>query len=184
ICDFAAADVQGKFAECRAPTAQDDTRGALAGAGRAQGTHHAEHRCGVLSGGFEDQRRIAAPRRRSHVPGEKYQPGQRSRGEHGYPPGYSGQRGIGWITRLRFLPLYSLPEVCLTECMLRSEAARYARWSAMVALALAAMTLLAYVRRDWVRHFSKKSDPPAAPAGFSPRSPRINFTHHRTHPTT
>src|SRR5260370_24012626 len=163
MCDFAAADVQGKFAECRPPTAQDDTRGALAGAGRAQGAHHAEHRRGVLSGGFEEQRRITAPRRRSHVPGEKYEPGQRSCGEHGYPPGYSGQRGIGWITHPRFLLLYRLQEVCLTECMLRSEAARYARWSAIVALVLAAGTLLAHVRRGRGRDFHRKKVPPATP---------------------
>ncbi len=61
--------------------------------------------------------------------------------------------------------------------MLRSEAARYARWSAMVALVLAAMTLLAYVRRDWVRHIEKKNAPPATPVDVSRQSAGINFTH-------
>src|SRR5260370_10684280 len=167
MCDFAAADVQGEFAECRAPTAEDDPRGARAGAGWAQGQHHDEHRRGVLSRGFEEQRRITATRRRSHVPGEKYEPGQRSCGEHGYPPGYSGQRGIGWITHPRFLPLYRLQEVCLTECMLRSEAARYARWSAIVALVLATVTLLAYVRRGWGRRNGEEDAAPATPVGGS-----------------
>ncbi len=61
--------------------------------------------------------------------------------------------------------------------MLRSEAARYARWSAIVALVLAAVTLLAYVRRDWVRHIEKKNAPPAAPVDVSRQSAGINFKH-------
>jgi LPS export ABC transporter protein LptC len=59
--------------------------------------------------------------------------------------------------------------------MLRSEAATYARWSAIVALALAAVTTLAYVRRDWVRHVEKKNAPPAAPVDVSRQSAGINF---------
>jgi lipopolysaccharide export system protein LptA len=59
--------------------------------------------------------------------------------------------------------------------MLRSEAARYARWSAMVALVLAAATLLVYVRRDWVRHIEKKNAPPAAPVDVTRQSAGINF---------
>jgi len=59
--------------------------------------------------------------------------------------------------------------------MLRSEAARYARWSAVVALVLATVTLLAYVRRDWVRHVEKKNAPPAAPVDVSRQSAGINF---------
>ena len=61
--------------------------------------------------------------------------------------------------------------------MLRSEAARYARWSAIVALVLATVTLLAYVRRDWVRHIEKKNAPPAAPVDVSRQSAGINFKH-------
>ena len=59
--------------------------------------------------------------------------------------------------------------------MLRSEAARYARWSAMVALVLAAVTLLAYARRDWVRHIEKKNAPPPAPVDVSRQSAAISF---------
>ena len=59
--------------------------------------------------------------------------------------------------------------------MLRSEAARYARWSALVALLLAAVTLLAYVRRDWVRHIETKNAPPAAPLDVTRQSAGINF---------
>jgi lipopolysaccharide export system protein LptA len=59
--------------------------------------------------------------------------------------------------------------------MLRSEAARYARWSAMIALVLAGVTLLAYVRRDWVRHVEKKNAPPAAPVDVSRQSAGLNF---------
>src|SRR5713101_7317591 len=59
--------------------------------------------------------------------------------------------------------------------MLRSEAARFARWSAIVALVLAGVTLLAYVRRDWVRHVEKKNAPPAAPIDVSRQSAGLNF---------
>ncbi|MCU1242002.1 MAG: export transporter periplasmic protein LptC [Candidatus Acidoferrum typicum] len=59
--------------------------------------------------------------------------------------------------------------------MLRSEAAKYARWSAIIALMLAAMTILAYVRRDWVRHLEKKNAPPAAPIEVSRQSAGLNF---------
>src|ERR1700737_5154948 len=59
--------------------------------------------------------------------------------------------------------------------MLRSEAATYARWSAIAALALAAGTTLAYVRRDWVRHVEKQNAPPAAPVDVSRQSAGINF---------
>src|ERR1700738_2025967 len=59
--------------------------------------------------------------------------------------------------------------------MLRSESARYARWSALVALVLAAVTAVAYVRRDWVRHVEKQNAPPAAPVDVSRQSAGINF---------
>src|ERR1700730_1578611 len=59
--------------------------------------------------------------------------------------------------------------------MLRSEAARYARWSALVALVLAAVTLSAYVRRDWLRHVEKRNAPPAAPIDVSRQSAGLNF---------
>jgi lipopolysaccharide export system protein LptA len=59
--------------------------------------------------------------------------------------------------------------------MLRSEAAKYARWSATVALVLATLTLLAYARRDWLRHVEKKNAPPAAPVDVSRQSAGLNF---------
>jgi len=59
--------------------------------------------------------------------------------------------------------------------MLRSEAARYARWSAIVAVVLAAATILAYVRRDWVRHLENRDAPPAAPMDVSRQSAGLNF---------
>ena len=59
--------------------------------------------------------------------------------------------------------------------MLRSEAARYARWSAAIAVVLAGLTALTYVRRDWVRHIERKHAPPAAPVDVSRQSAGINF---------
>src|ERR1700756_3462137 len=59
--------------------------------------------------------------------------------------------------------------------MLRSEAAKYARWSAIVAVVLAAVTIIAFVRRDWVRHIEKKNAPPAAPIDVSRQSAGLNF---------
>jgi lipopolysaccharide export system protein LptA len=59
--------------------------------------------------------------------------------------------------------------------MLRSEAAKYARWSAIVAVVLAAVTTMAYVRRDWVRHVERKNAPPAAPIDVSRQSAGLNF---------
>ena len=59
--------------------------------------------------------------------------------------------------------------------MLRSEAAKYARWSSIVAMLLAAITIVAYVRRDWVRHIEKKNAPPAAPIDVSRQSAGLNF---------
>ena len=45
----------------------------------------------------------------------------------------------------------------------------------MAALVLATVTLLAYVRRDWMRHIEKKNAPPAAPVDVSRQSAGINF---------
>ena len=45
----------------------------------------------------------------------------------------------------------------------------------MVALVLAGLTLLAYVRRDWVRHIETKNAPPAAPIDVSRQSAGLNF---------
>src|SRR5712692_11495763 len=59
--------------------------------------------------------------------------------------------------------------------MLRSEAARYARWSVLVALVLAGGTTLVYLQRGWVRHVEKKNAPPPAPIDVSRQSAAINF---------
>src|SRR5271154_6996016 len=44
--------------------------------------------------------------------------------------------------------------------MKRSEAARYARWSALTALLLASITGSIYLRRQWVAHVERKKAPP------------------------
>ena len=59
--------------------------------------------------------------------------------------------------------------------MLRSEAARYARWSAIVALVLASVTAVVYLQRGWRRHVEKNNAPPAAPVNVSRQSAGINF---------
>ncbi|HLZ91556.1 MAG TPA: LptA/OstA family protein [Candidatus Acidoferrum sp.] len=59
--------------------------------------------------------------------------------------------------------------------MLRSEATRYARWSAFAALVLAGVTLFVYLHRDWVRHVERKNAPPAAPVDVARQSAGINF---------
>src|ERR1700732_3777816 len=59
--------------------------------------------------------------------------------------------------------------------MLRSEAARYARWSAIVALVLASVTAVVYLQRGWRRHGEKNNAPPPAPVNVSRQSAGINF---------
>jgi LPS export ABC transporter protein LptC len=59
--------------------------------------------------------------------------------------------------------------------MLRSEAARYARWSAAVALLLAAVTTVVYLERHWKIYQDKKKAPPAAPVDVERQSNGINF---------
>ena len=59
--------------------------------------------------------------------------------------------------------------------MLRSEAARYARWSAAVAVLLAGVTALVYLNRGWVRHVERKKAPPPAPVDVTRQSAGINF---------
>ena len=44
--------------------------------------------------------------------------------------------------------------------MKRSEAARYARWSALTALALASLTVGIYVYRQWIAHVERRKAPP------------------------
>src|SRR3954468_8173927 len=59
--------------------------------------------------------------------------------------------------------------------MLRSEAARYARWSAAVALLLAGITIVVYLERGREAWVQKRKAPPAAPVDVSRQSNAINF---------
>ena len=59
--------------------------------------------------------------------------------------------------------------------MRRSEAARYARWSAAVALVLAGITTAVYLKRGYTRHIERKQAPPAAPKDVTRQSNGINF---------
>ena len=59
--------------------------------------------------------------------------------------------------------------------MRRSEAARYARWSAAVALVLAGITTAVYLKRGYTRHIERKQAPPAAPQDVTRQSNGINF---------
>src|ERR1700733_12460032 len=59
--------------------------------------------------------------------------------------------------------------------MRRSEAARYARWSAAVALVLAGITTTVYLKRGYTRHIERRQAPPAAPQDVTRQSNGINF---------
>src|ERR1700742_3340601 len=59
--------------------------------------------------------------------------------------------------------------------MRRSEAARYARWSAAVALVLAGITTAVYLKRGYTRHIERRQAPPAAPQDVTRQSNGINF---------
>src|SRR5215467_7316941 len=60
--------------------------------------------------------------------------------------------------------------------MTRSEAARYARWSAAVACLLAMLTAGVYVRRKWVAHREKEQAPPPAPLGVARQESGLTFS--------
>jgi lipopolysaccharide export system protein LptA len=60
--------------------------------------------------------------------------------------------------------------------MKRSEAARYARWSAGVALLLAGMTTAVYLQRGWKRRIETKKAPPAAPRDVTRLSSGLTFS--------
>ena len=59
--------------------------------------------------------------------------------------------------------------------MRRSESARYARWSAAVALLLAGITTVVYLNRDWVRHIERAKAPPPTPVDVTRQSSGITF---------
>ena len=60
--------------------------------------------------------------------------------------------------------------------MTRSEAARYARWSAAVACLLAMLTAGVYLHRKWVAHREKEEAPPPAPAGVARQESGLAFS--------
>jgi lipopolysaccharide export system protein LptA len=60
--------------------------------------------------------------------------------------------------------------------MKRSEAAKYAQWSAAVALCVAGATAAVYLARGWQRHQDKKKAPPAPPAQVERLLSGISFS--------
>jgi LPS export ABC transporter protein LptC len=60
--------------------------------------------------------------------------------------------------------------------MRRSEAARYARWSAAVALLLACLTAGVYLKRGWQRIRERRLAPPAAPVNVEKQSSGLKFS--------
>src|SRR5215470_10088679 len=60
--------------------------------------------------------------------------------------------------------------------MRRSEAAKYAQWSAAVALCVAGVTASVYLARGWQRHQDKKKAPPAPPAQVERLLSGISFS--------
>src|SRR5271169_2797724 len=60
--------------------------------------------------------------------------------------------------------------------MKRSEAAKYARWSAAAALLLATVTAGVYLERKWVGYREKQKAPPPAPQDVERRSNGITFS--------
>jgi lipopolysaccharide export system protein LptA len=60
--------------------------------------------------------------------------------------------------------------------MKRSEAARYARWSAMLALLLALATIVVYVQHKVVARVQKRGAPPAAPVNVERQSNGLTFS--------
>ena len=60
--------------------------------------------------------------------------------------------------------------------MRRSEAARYARWSAGAALLLAMATAGVYLKRKWTQHVDRKNAPAAAPLNVQRQSNGLTFS--------
>jgi LPS export ABC transporter protein LptC len=60
--------------------------------------------------------------------------------------------------------------------MKRSEAAKYARWSAAAAALLAALTASVYLERKWAAHIEKKKAPPPAPEGVTRQESGLTFS--------
>jgi lipopolysaccharide export system protein LptA len=60
--------------------------------------------------------------------------------------------------------------------MRKSEAAKYARWSAATALALAGLTVGVYLKRGWTRHVERKNAPESAPMNVERQSSHLTFS--------
>ena len=60
--------------------------------------------------------------------------------------------------------------------MKRSEAAKYARWSAATALLLAGITAAVYLGRSWQRLLEKRQAPPPAPVNVERQSMALTFS--------
>ena len=60
--------------------------------------------------------------------------------------------------------------------MKRSEAAKYARWSAAVALCLAGVTAAVYLGRGWQRIRDRRAAPPPAPSYVDRQLSGISFS--------
>jgi lipopolysaccharide export system protein LptA len=60
--------------------------------------------------------------------------------------------------------------------MRKSEAAKYARWSAALAMVCVALTLGVYLKRGWTRHNERKNAPPAAPVNVERQSSLLTFS--------
>ena len=60
--------------------------------------------------------------------------------------------------------------------MKRSEAAKYARWSAAVALLLASLTIGVYLERKWVAYREQQKAPPPAPQDVTRLSSGLTFS--------
>src|SRR6516165_11011962 len=60
--------------------------------------------------------------------------------------------------------------------MKRSEAARYARWSALLAFVLAGTTTGVYLKRRWTAHVEKSKAPPPAPHDVERQSSALTFS--------
>ena len=60
--------------------------------------------------------------------------------------------------------------------MRRSEAAKYARWSAALALVLASLTAGVYLQRKWAAHREREKAPPPAPQDVTRLSSGLTFS--------
>src|SRR5262245_21396993 len=60
--------------------------------------------------------------------------------------------------------------------MKKSEAAKYARWSAAAALVCAALTVGVYLKRGWTRYNERKNAPPAPALNVERQSSKLTFS--------